>query len=41
MMMFRKFYNTVMPNEIEYHRFLVEKGLLRSAEDNAFCHKCR
>jgi hypothetical protein len=29
--MFREFYTTVVPNEIQYHRFLVEKGLLRSA----------
>jgi len=32
--MFREFYATVVPNEIECHRFLVEKGLLKSAEDN-------
>lgn len=39
-MTFREFYTTVVPNEIECHRFLVEKGLLKSAEDNAPCHKC-
>jgi len=39
-MMFREFYTTVVQNEIECHRFLVEKGLLRSAEDNAPYHKC-
>jgi hypothetical protein len=38
-MMFREFYAIVVENEIECHRFLVEKGLLRSVEDNAPCHK--
>jgi hypothetical protein len=38
--MFREFYTTVVvPNEIECHRFLVEKELLRSVEDKAPCHK--
>jgi hypothetical protein len=39
-MIFHEFYTTVVPNEIECHRFLVEKGLLRSAEDNNPCHTC-
>lgn len=38
-MMFREFYTTVVANEVECHRFLVEKGLLKSAEDNASCYK--
>jgi len=38
--MFREFYTTVVLNEIECHRFLVAKGLLKSAEDNDPCHKC-
>ncbi|CAI6360126.1 unnamed protein product [Macrosiphum euphorbiae] len=39
-MMFREFYTTVVANEIICHGFLVEKGLLKSAEGNAPCHKC-
>jgi len=39
-MMFCEFYTTVVPNEIECHWFLVEKGLLKNAEDNDPCHKC-
>ena len=39
-MMFREFYTTVVANEIMCHGFLVEKGLLKSAEDNVPCHKC-
>jgi len=39
-MMFREFYTLVVSNEIEYYRFLVEKELLKSAEDNDPCHKC-
>lgn len=34
-MTFREFYTMVVPNEIECHWFLLEKGLLKSAEDNA------
>lgn len=39
-MKFREFYTTVVANEIMCHGFVVEKGLLESAEDNATCHKC-
>jgi len=38
-MMFPEFYTIVMVNEIKCHWFLVEKGLLKSAKDNASCHK--
>jgi len=37
-MMLHEFYTTVVPNKNECHRFLVEKGLLKSAEDP--CNKC-
>jgi len=36
---FRKFYTTIVANEIECHRFLVENGLLKITEDNAPCYK--
>lgn len=36
----REFYNTVIPNEIMCHQFLIEKGLLKSVDDNFLCHKC-
>jgi len=39
-MMFHEFYTKVVPNEIECYRFLVEKGILKSAEYNDPCHKC-
>jgi len=38
--MFCELCTTVVANEIECHRFLVEKGLLKSAEDNVPCHIC-
>lgn len=40
-MMFHEFFTMVVPNEIECHLFLVEKGLLKSAENNVPCHKYR
>lgn len=39
-MTFRVVHTKVVPNEIECHKFLVKKRLLKSAKDNAPCYKC-